>query len=178
MTALECLNNVSFYVGPRGFNEKMKVTISTRCECECDDPVEPQHPHCARQGEVKCGTCKYESHTLSSPSSVKTAFWKWSFWHCLHLNKFQLSFSGFPRCNKGYTGQKCECSQGNLDDVSLRQMCRRENNTECEGRGDCVCGQCQCHTSPSGQPYYSKYCECDDEHCQMHDNKPCSGTAQ
>lgn len=56
------MDNVFFYVGPRGFTEKMKVNISTRCKCECDDPVQPNNPHCDGQGEVKCGTCKYDSN--------------------------------------------------------------------------------------------------------------------
>ncbi|XP_076119827.1 integrin beta-2 [Alosa pseudoharengus] len=136
VTAHECMNNISFYVGPRGFTEKMKVTISTRCECECDDPPFPNDPLCNSQGEVKCGTCK---------------------------------------CNKGYTGQKCKCKQGDRNDADLRQLCRGDNSTECGGRGDCVCGECQCHKSQNGNPYYKKYCECVDEGCQMHNNKECSG---
>ncbi|KAL2081534.1 hypothetical protein ACEWY4_023387 [Coilia grayii] len=137
VTAKKCMENKSFSVSPRGINEKLMVTISTRCECECDDPNKKNHPHCNGQGEVRCGTCS---------------------------------------CNKGYTGQKCECHQGIMDDVSLKALCRKDNATECEGRGECICGQCQCYTNQvTDKRYYGQFCQCDDENCNRHHNKLCAG---
>ncbi|XP_063069558.1 integrin beta-2-like [Engraulis encrasicolus] len=141
VTAEECLSDVAFVVRPSGFNEKLTVGISTRCECECDDPNVENHPHCNDQGEIKCGTCQ---------------------------------------CNKDFTGQRCECDQTQRDDAALKELCKAPNSTtECEGRGECICGLCECHKNLiSGKRYYEKYCQCDDENCNRHNNQLCSGPDQ
>lgn len=135
VTAERCIKNQTFHIGPLGFSEKLKVSISTRCDCECDDTNEP-HSHCGNNGVVVCGGCG---------------------------------------CNKGYIGQHCECKIGQKDESSLRAQCRKDNGTECEGKGDCMCGRCQCHITEGNSQYYGEFCECDDEHCEKYNNKQCAG---
>ncbi|XP_028993083.1 integrin beta-2 isoform X2 [Betta splendens] len=99
--------------------------------------------------------------------------------HFLCTDKGGIS-CGICKCNEGFVGQFCECAIGDKDERTLRESCKRQNGTgtECEGRGDCVCGRCQCHTTEGGLSYHGAYCECDDEHCEKFQNKLCGGNGR
>ncbi|XP_077071783.1 integrin beta-2 [Siphateles boraxobius] len=92
--------------------------------------------------------------------------------HCGYNGKVDC---GSCRCNTGFLGQRCECTLGKKDEASLRAQCRKDNGTECEGKGDCVCGRCQCHITEAGGNFYGEHCECDDEHCEKFSNTLCAG---
>lgn len=89
-------------------------------------------------------------------------------------NYHGVSVDGKCDCESGYYGRECECPGGE----SHPNACFRPNTTMiCSGRGDCICGKCDCHTirSNSPQKYSGKYCQCDDYSCPYHDNALCGG---
>uniref|UniRef100_A0A8C5XGS3 Integrin beta n=1 Tax=Microcebus murinus TaxID=30608 RepID=A0A8C5XGS3_MICMU len=84
---------------------------------------------------------------------------------------------GVCRCDAGYIGKNCECQTQGRSSQELEGSCRKDNSSlVCSGLGDCVCGQCVCHTSdvPNKQ-IYGRYCECDNVNCERYDNQPCGG---
>ncbi|XP_075856045.1 LOW QUALITY PROTEIN: integrin beta-2-like [Microcebus murinus] len=84
---------------------------------------------------------------------------------------------GVCRCDAGYIGKNCECQTQGRSSQELEGSCRKDNSSlVCSGLGDCVCGQCVCHTSdvPNKQ-IYGRYCQCDNVNCERYDNRPCGG---
>lgn len=61
--AAKCLKAKSFNIGPLGFNEKLKVLVKTRCECECDNHL-GVHEFCNGHGTINCGICRYKKTSL------------------------------------------------------------------------------------------------------------------
>ncbi|XP_053420224.1 integrin beta-2 isoform X2 [Nycticebus coucang] len=84
---------------------------------------------------------------------------------------------GVCRCDAGYIGKSCECQTQGRSSQELEGSCRKDNNSiVCSGLGDCICGQCVCHTSdvPNKQ-IYGQYCECDNVNCERYDGQVCGG---
>ncbi|XP_053373314.1 integrin beta-PS-like isoform X4 [Mercenaria mercenaria] len=83
-------------------------------------------------------------------------------------------------CDKGRYGKQCECDGSqSTSDKSLAE-CINPNSTSnviCSGRGECVCGVCECfpRRAHSAQKYSGKYCHCDDYSCSYHNNQLCGG---
>lgn len=84
---------------------------------------------------------------------------------------------GVCRCDAGYTGKNCECQTQGRSSQELEGSCRKDNSSiVCSGLGDCICGQCVCHTSdvPNKQ-IFGRYCECDNMNCERYDGQVCGG---
>ena len=57
----------------------------------------------------------------------------------------------------------------------------RTNTSEvCEGKGECICGSCDCYpiSKDPSQKYRGDYCECNDFSCDYFDNMICGGEFQ
>lgn len=88
-----------------------------------------------------------------------------------------LLFSFDGSCNSGYTGKNCECETKGKTSKELEGSCRKDNSSViCSGLGDCVCGQCVCHTSDVPNKHiYGTFCECDNMNCEFHNGSLCGG---
>uniref|UniRef100_A0A672JK18 Integrin beta n=1 Tax=Salarias fasciatus TaxID=181472 RepID=A0A672JK18_SALFA len=86
---------------------------------------------------------------------------------------------GICLCHPGRLGPHCECAEGDYN-PSEQDRCSGPAGSGgpqaavCSGRGDCVCGQCVCHSSDFGK-VWGKLCECDDFNCLRYKGELCSG---
>ncbi|XP_016949132.1 integrin beta-PS isoform X2 [Drosophila biarmipes] len=94
-------------------------------------------------------------------------------------NKHGTSMCGICQCDDSHFGNKCECSATDINSKNANDAsCRPDNTTltDCSGRGNCVCGTCECHKRPNPQEEVSgKFCECDNFSCERNKNQLCSG---
>uniref|UniRef100_A0A673VTG8 Integrin beta n=1 Tax=Suricata suricatta TaxID=37032 RepID=A0A673VTG8_SURSU len=84
---------------------------------------------------------------------------------------------GVCRCGPGWLGAQCECSEEDYHPSQQDECSPREGQPVCSQRGECLCGQCVCHTSDFGK-ITGKYCECDDFSCVRYKGEMCSGHGQ
>ncbi|XP_042327153.1 integrin beta-2 [Sceloporus undulatus] len=84
---------------------------------------------------------------------------------------------GICRCFPGFIGKNCDCKTGGKSSKELEKSCRKDNaSVICSGLGDCVCGQCVCHTSDNPKKQiYGTFCECDNVNCELHNGQLCGG---
>ncbi|XP_034264528.1 integrin beta-4-like isoform X1 [Pantherophis guttatus] len=66
-------------------------------------------------------------------------------------------------CNPGWRGDQCSCSTSSFTDT---EACTRPGDKEpCSGKGECLCGICQCYSEDLIQRYEGQYCEFDNLQC-------------
>ncbi|XP_052343788.1 integrin beta-3b isoform X2 [Oncorhynchus keta] len=136
----------TFVIKPVGFKDSLTVTVTFECECKCQARAEPLSPVCNNgNGTYECGICL---------------------------------------CHPGRLGPRCECAEGDYS-TTEQDRCSVPSTVGiggaggpgaavCTGRGDCVCGQCVCHSSDFGK-VWGKLCECDDFNCLRYKGELCSG---
>ncbi|XP_052802257.1 integrin beta-PS-like isoform X4 [Mya arenaria] len=98
-------------------------------------------------------------------------------------NKMGTFECGQCTCDKDRYGNKCECDGTQSTSEESLAKCRNPNSTSqvvCSGRGECVCGGCDCkpRRAHSTQKYSGMYCNCDDYACSYHDNQLCGGNGR
>lgn len=80
---------------------------------------------------------------------------------------------GVCQCHQGRLGPHCECSVEDYSPSDDANCIPKSGGPLCNGRGDCVCGQCTCHANDFGQ-VWGRYCECDDFSCLHYKGMQCS----
>ncbi|KAK9530354.1 hypothetical protein VZT92_011860 [Zoarces viviparus] len=111
--------------------------------------------------------CDCKCQTKAEPNSPK----------CNHGNGTYEC--GICLCDPGRLGPHCECAEGDYNPTE-QDRCSGPagsggpQSAICSGRGDCVCGQCVCHSSDFGK-VWGKLCECDDFNCLRYKGELCSG---
>lgn len=106
--------------------------------------------------------CTCECEATSEPNSP----------FCSHGNGTHEC--GVCQCHQGRLGPHCECSLGEYSPSDDANCISKADSPMCSARGDCVCGQCSCHTNEFGQ-VWGRYCECDDFNCLRYKGALCSG---
>ncbi|XP_072298988.1 integrin beta-3a [Eucyclogobius newberryi] len=80
---------------------------------------------------------------------------------------------GVCQCDAGRLGPRCECSVEDYSPSDDANCIAKSGGAMCSGRGDCLCGQCSCHSNEFGQ-VWGQYCHCDDFNCLRFKGALCS----
>lgn len=85
---------------------------------------------------------------------------------------------GICDCHPGRYGKICECDSP-FDQQSDVKNCVGNNtdDTPCSGKGQCICGKCECNKDPRGLIFGDK-CQCDNFNCPQDNGDPCGGPTQ
>ncbi|XP_040912731.1 integrin beta-2 [Toxotes jaculatrix] len=175
VTALSCMKDTSFTIRPLGIKDTLTVTLSTVCECHCQDPITTNHTHCKEKGSISCGICSCHEGYVGQfcecaigdkdERSLRAS--------CQRQNGTECEGRGDCVCGrcqchttengKSYHGDFCEC-----DD----EHCENFQNKLCGGNGKCNCGQCECYPGFEGT---ACQCKVSDESCRTVNNTVCYG---
>uniref|UniRef100_A0A8C8HTZ6 Integrin beta n=1 Tax=Oncorhynchus tshawytscha TaxID=74940 RepID=A0A8C8HTZ6_ONCTS len=176
VTADECMQSeISFLIGPLGMKDKLKVSLSTLCKCECNDPVTVDSPYCNGKGQVNCGMCSCKAGFVGQKcecsigekdeSSLRAACRKDNGTECEGRGD---CVCGICQCytlpgGSTYYGTNCECEN---------ESCEKFQNKLCGGNGKCRCKNCECKPG-----YEGTACQCkkSDEQCRTPSGSVCSG---
>ncbi|XP_043931048.1 integrin beta-2-like isoform X2 [Protopterus annectens] len=176
ITATRCFDNPqTVEIRPLGFTESLKVTVSTRCKCECDEPG--RKDDCGGNGNIVCGICSCKKGFLGkncecraeekTTQDLESA--------CRRDNSSAIcsnagecicgtcSCHGSDIQGKQIYGTYCECDNMN---------CELNNGRLCGGNGKCDCGTCKCN-----EEYEGSACQCKKsiKSCLNSRNNVCSG---
>jgi len=113
---------------------------------------------CNDRGSCICGVC--ECHPRSNPNEVVSGqYCECDNFSCDYYNGLPCAGPdhgtcecGKCVCKPGWTGSDCSCADTTDTCVSPR------GGEICSGKGECVCGECQC-IEENGSRYSGKYCE-------------------
>ncbi|XP_023237033.1 integrin beta-PS-like, partial [Centruroides sculpturatus] len=94
--------------------------------------------------------------------------------NCSYAGTFEC---GICTCEKNHYGKECECDE--IQHSKLFQ-CQQTNTSElCSGRGECICGECDCYAGPGDEEIFGQYCQCDTFSCERDsEGKICGGPSR
>ncbi|XP_044271772.1 integrin beta-PS isoform X2 [Tribolium madens] len=84
---------------------------------------------------------------------------------------------GICDCIEPAYGPYCECNKdGTSANISTANCINPKNGLECSGRGNCICGKCECEQRNNPEEAISgELCQCDNFSCERHNGLICSG---
>ncbi|XP_075463254.1 integrin beta-2 isoform X2 [Ascaphus truei] len=178
VTATRCLPNQSFVIRPLGFTDMLSVSVSTLCDCECDET--PQDGDCNANGAIVCGICRCnEAHVGKNCECRTGGRTNQELEQSCRKENGSAVCSGDGDCVCGQCschtnedptrqiyGQHCQCN--NWD-------CELFDGKLCAGEGTCDCGMCKCRTEFEGSA-----CQCrkSTSNCLNERKSVCSGRGQ
>jgi len=112
---------------------------------------------CNDRGTCVCGVC--ECHARPNPNEIVNGnLCECDNFSCDNYNGLLCSGPdngvcdcGVCVCKPGWKGSDCSCR-------NTTDTCQAPRGGECSGKGECVCGECQC-IEENGNRYSGKYCE-------------------
>ncbi|XP_068101317.1 integrin beta-2 isoform X2 [Hyperolius riggenbachi] len=175
VTAKKCVPDQSFSIRALGFTDQVAVSITTVCDCSCDDP--PMPGACNSSGTIMCGICSCNPGYVGKNCECKTGG-RTS--HELEQNcrkdNSSAVCSGAGECicdqcvchtnedpAKKIYGRYCQCDNWN---------CEMFNGMVCGGNGECDCSTCKCFSGYEGS---ACQCKISTDSCRNSRGSICSG---
>ena len=171
-------------IRPSGWSELLNISLHMICDCPCESQGVSDHnivhtPFtvqiilkcccCVDRLRTALGATQRERTNVASATAQTTAT-ESSANATSRRSKtktFRTSVESETKSSKTWLHsdvcqvKRCLCLSSPTDNTSL----------PCTGRGECVCGVCECNDPR----YIGDYCECDTLNCDQHDNKLCNG---
>uniref|UniRef100_A0A3Q2D9A5 Integrin beta n=2 Tax=Cyprinodon variegatus TaxID=28743 RepID=A0A3Q2D9A5_CYPVA len=175
VTADTCMEEKSFTISPLGIKDKLTVTITTDCTCECNNPAGSNLAHCNNRGSIDCGVCSCNDGftgqfcgcdvTTKDAEALRASCKKDNGTECEGRGDCVCGRCQCHKTEQGnfYYGDYCDC-----DD----EHCEKFNNKLCAGNGNCKCGKCECFKGYSGS---ACQCKVSDEGCRTTNGTVCFG---
>ncbi|XP_075036354.1 integrin beta-2 [Mixophyes fleayi] len=175
VTATKCLPNQSFQIRALGFTDTVRVSVTTACDCVCNDAPDPRA--CNSNGATVCGICSCNTgHVGKNCECVTGGKTSQELEQSCRKDNSSAVCSGAGECicgqctchinedpEKKTFGRYCQCDNWN---------CEMFDNKLCGGQGKCNCGTCTCDSG-----YEGSACQCkrSTERCKNVRGSICSG---
>ncbi|CAL1283909.1 unnamed protein product [Larinioides sclopetarius] len=151
-----------------------------KCECQGDDVVKEDQLSlckkdenstlCSGRGDCVCGVCD----CYAGPSNELKIYGEYCECDTFSCERDSngLVCGGEERgrccgeciCNPGWTGSACECKASNDTCIAPADI---ETGRFCSGRGECICGECQCYRDDDRGYFGGPFCgDCSFQTCE------------
>ncbi|CAK9304234.1 unnamed protein product [Gordionus sp. m RMFG-2023] len=186
VTLESCLKGQNIFdlrINPIGIGEELNIKLESICECDCAAPPQAEYdsPKCSEgHGTFECGACRCHENRFGRNCECDSSA------HLMSEGGIAPSLAPSPLCLRRKSDPRnslfhhySNTTSPNPDPFDQRfpdEEGDSDKGPVCSGRGDCVCGVCECWPRDNPNEIVSgEFCECDNFSCDRYEGKICGG---